>query len=188
MKDEMVNYISDYQQDPTSLNSEETDSGVWFDVLRTGEGRDTSYSVKRVQAKIKGQNGKISFEDDRSPLPDSVVENYNNMGYDLSSIYQVKTYDELQAILDANLPNLIDICADADMSVDADTAVTTAPVKATATKVAPIKGSKPLNVRLDDEDEDEVVSAPVKKTVPKKAASMAIDDDFLAEADALLNS
>jgi hypothetical protein len=75
MKDEMSVYIQDYNQDPTSLNSEDADSGVWFDVIRSGLGRDTSYSVKRLQSKTKGPTGKLITEDDRSPLPDSVVEN-----------------------------------------------------------------------------------------------------------------
>src|SRR5574343_391109 len=116
MKAEMAQYIQDYNQDPTSLNSEDTDSGVWFNITRQGLGRDTEYDVKKMQIKSKNPTtGKISFEDDRSPLPDAVVENYDNMAYDLSAVYQVKTYDELAEILAANMESLIELCPDADV-------------------------------------------------------------------------
>lgn len=178
MKTEMSNYVHDYNQDPTSLNSNDDDSGVWFDVVRTGMGRDTEYDVKKYQQRIKN-GSKITFEDDRSPLPDAVVENYDNMAYDLSSVYQVKTYDELKAILDANMDALIDMVPEADLNnattVSAttaakgkvDTAVTKTVTKATTT-------SKSVTTRFDDEDDATEASG--------------VDDDFLAQADALLNS
>src|SRR5579884_3976712 len=75
MKAEMNQYIQDYNQDPTSLNSADDDSGVWFDVIRsnaTGKFRDTEYDVKKVSTKVKGANGGVSFVDDRSPLPEAV--------------------------------------------------------------------------------------------------------------------
>src|ERR1035437_9788432 len=99
MKSRMNEYINDYNQDPTSLSSADDDSGLWFDVIRsneTGQFRDTKYDVKKVQTKIKDAAGHVSFVDDRSPLSDSVVENYVNSGYDLSAIYQTKTYEDLQ--------------------------------------------------------------------------------------------
>lgn len=167
MKTEMSSYIHDYNQDPTSLNSEDTDSGVWFNITRSGLGRDTEYDVKKFQTKTKNASGKISFEDDRSPLPDSVVENYDNLAYDLSAVYQVKSYSELSEILEANMLDLIQICADADLAADGlllqpIPAVHQAAVE-TAKKPA---GVKPVTLKVDAGD----------------------DDDFLAQADALLNS
>lgn len=190
MKTEMSSYIHDYNQDPTSLNSEDTDSGVWFNITRQGEGRDTEYDVKKFQTKIKNASGKISFEDDRSPLPDSVVENYDNLAYDLSSIYQVKTYDELSEILEANMASLIELCPDADLNSDV---VAVAPAPKAAVKTAPAAvaqkpaGTKPVTVRLDDEDDDQDV-APARTTTRAAKVQASADDDFLAEADALLNS
>lgn len=191
MKTEMSNYIQTYNQDPTSLNSEETDSGVWFDITRQGLGRDTEYDVKTVQIKSKNPaTGKITFEDDRSPLPDSVVENYNNLGYDLGSVYQVKTYDELAEILESNMLSLIETCADADLNADGlllqptPVKVAVAPAK---TAVKPV-GTKPVTLKMDNDDMDAEQDAPVAPKSRSAKVSAAADDDFLAEADALLNS
>lgn len=186
MKAEMAQYIQDYNQDPTSLNSEDTDSGVWFNITRQGLGRDTEYDVKKMQIKSKNPaTGKISFEDDRSPLPDAVVENYNNLAYDLSAVYQVKTYEQLAEILEANMPSLIEACPDADLSSEAVEVVKPAatPVK-TAVKPA---GTKPVTLKMDDvDDEEEAVATTTSR--PSVKTTQAVDDDFLAEADALLNS
>jgi hypothetical protein len=188
MKAEMSAYIHDYNQDPTSLNSEETDSGVWFDIIRQGEGRDTEYDVKRLTIKTKNAQGKLTFEDDRTPLPDSVVENYDNLGYDLSAVYQVKSYDELNEILQANMASLIEACPDADLESDGLTQVVAKAAPAKTTVVSKATGTKPVTVRLDDEDDADEVVAPAKTAKATARASAAVDDDFLAEADALLNS
>jgi hypothetical protein len=187
MKIEMGNYIQDYNQDPTSLSSDETDSGVWFDVTRTGMGRDTEYDVKRVSLKSKSAtSGKITFEDDRSALPDSIVENYQNLAYDLSAVYQIKSYDDLSEILQANIANFIEICPDADLD---SSVVIEKTITKQDTKVVAPKGSKVVNVRLDDEDEEDVVvSKASNRGTSKMSAAASSDDDFMAEADALLNS
>jgi hypothetical protein len=192
MKAEMTSYISDYNQDPTSLNSDDSDSGVWFDIVRTGMGRDTEYDVKKKQVKTKNPTtGKISFEDDRSALPESVVENYDSLAYDLTAVYQVKTYDELVEILEANMESIIENCPDADCNTDAtfERVVLTAPTKTTS--VVKPTGQKPVALRMDDpEEEEETLPAP-KTAIKAKLASKAVvadDDDFLAQADALLNS
>lgn len=191
MKTQMSEYIQTYNQDPTSLNSEETDSGVWFDITRQGLGRDTEYDVQIVKLKSKNPTtGKITFEDDRSPLADSIVENYDNLGYDLGAVYQVKTYDELAEILEANMLSLIEVCPDADLNADG---LLLQPVpKAVPAKpavAAKATGTKPVTLKMDDVDDDGddvPVSKPATRTTAKVQA--AADDDFLAEADALLNS
>ncbi len=202
MKTEMSQYIHDYNQDPTSLNSDDSDSGVWFDVIRSGQGRDTEYDVKKMQNKVKKPTGGFSFEDDRSPLPDAVVENYENLAYDLSSVYQVKTYDELADILEANLPSILEACPDADLDADVAlerTLLKTQPVTAVVKNGLSNKAGgsvKTVNLRLDDEDDgthEEAEEAPPVRTAATRAkvtasAEVAGDDDFLAQADALLNS
>lgn len=183
MKAEMSQYIQDYNQDPTSLNSEDTDSGLWFNITRAGLGRDTEYDVKKMQIKTKNPTtGKISFEDDRSPLPDAVVENYNNLAYDLNSVYQVKTYDELAEVLAANMESLIELCPDADLSATT-TVVKPVASKTTFTQAAKPVGTKTVTLKMD-EDED---TPATPSTRPTKVQATT-DDDFLAEADALLNS
>lgn len=186
MKAEMAQYIQDYNQDPTSLNSEDTDSGVWFNITRQGLGRDTEYDVKKMQIKSKNPaTGKISFEDDRSPLPDAVVENYNNLAYDLSAVYQVKTYEQLSEILEANMASLIEACPDADLS--SETVAVVKPAAAPAKTTAKPAGTKPVTLKMDDvEDEEEAVATTTSR--PSVKTTQAVDDDFLAEADALLNS
>jgi hypothetical protein len=183
MKSEMNRYIQDYNQDPTSLNSADDDSGVWFDVTRQGMGRDTEYDVNRCQIKTKTASGKLSFEDDRSPLPEAVVENYDNLAYDLSSVYQIKSYEDLEQILEANMSSLVDMVPDANL--DSATVTVTKTVVST-------KPSSKVAIRiddLDDEDEDDVPSTPMNavRKSSSKATSVALDDDFMAEADAILN-
>jgi len=196
MKTKMNEYINDYNQDPTSLNGADDDSGVWFDVIRsneTGKFRDTKYEVKKVQAKVKGANGAVSFVDDRSPLPDSIVENYDNMAYDLSAIYQTKSYDELQQVLEANLPGIIEICPDADLSVEPSLLPLVHALEKAATKSAPVSkptGASKVALKLSDEDDAEegapAAKAPVRTATKTTVAPAA--DDFMAQADAILNS
>jgi hypothetical protein len=195
MKEKMNKYISDYNQDPTSLNSADDDSGVWFDVVRTnetGKFRDTKYKVEKVQTKKKDANGKVSFIDDQSPLPDAVVENYENLAYDLSAIYQQKTYEELKEVLDFNLERLVELCPDADLTVEPDlgglsvTTKTAAPNQIKANKPATSK----VALKLSDEDDAETTTAPtrVSSATATVKASTTDSDDFMAEADRILNS
>ncbi len=101
----MNQYITDYNQDPTSLNSDPSDSGVWFNVTRTGKGFDTTYDAKKNQTMYKDANGVPSFQDDRSALAENIVQNFDSVAYDLNNLYQKLTYDELKDILIANLLN-----------------------------------------------------------------------------------
>lgn len=205
MKTKMNEYINDYNQDPTSLNSADDDSGVWFDIVRsneTGQFRDTKYTVNKVQTKVREASGKVSFVDDRSPLPDSVVENYDNLGYDLSAIYQTKTYEDLQAILDANLPGIIELVPDADLNVEPNLAAAPVANAKPAARTAPAQAAKPtagasrVAIKLDDQDDDDAApaatqttKAPARATVPTKIlAAAVIEDDFMTEADKILNS
>lgn len=191
LKELMMTYIKDYNQDPTSLNSEADDSGVWFDFIRTGQFFDTEYDVEKLQSKAK-VNGQMTYIDDRSPLPDNVVENYADLAYDLSSIYQVKTYDQLREILLANIKNIVKEVPEALIAGWDD--FTDTPViksKEDDSKPAPRQvtakpASKPAtNVTLklaDDEDttgSDEVVGA---------TTVSAEDEDIFALADSILQN
>jgi len=193
MKEKMNKYIQDYNQDPTSLNSADDDSGVWFDVVRTnetGKFRDTKYKVEKVQTKKKDANGKVSFVDDQSPLPDAVVENFENLAYDLSAIYQQKTYEELKEVLDFNMERLVELCPDADLTTEPDLGLTTAPAaKTAAPKTAKAPATSKVALKLNDEDDDAPAAAPTRVTSATATVKASADsDDFMAEADRILNS
>jgi len=201
MKREMNQYIQDYNQDPTSLASEDDNSGVWFDVTREGLGRDTEYDVKKCQTKVKGATGKVSFEDDRAALPEAVVENYDNLAYDLSAVYQIKTFDELQTVLEYNLPGIIELVPDADLSQEPvlEKPAAPAPKVQVARSTAPAQAARPaakVQVKIDDPTDEEAAEVVVPKPAPKattmraapaKQAPVTMDDAFMAEADAILN-
>lgn len=177
LKDLMRNYIRDYNQDPTSVNSEDDDSGVWFNIKRTGTGFDTEYKVEKVQVMTK-VNGAPAYQDDRTALPESVRENWQDQAYDLSSIYQVKTYDELKEVLNANLANITDACPEAVPTAT----LTTAPVQATATVAT---GN--ISLSLDDDDDAELEKITSAPAVSVTAPATNVDDDFLAMADSILD-
>lgn len=200
MKGQMNQYIQDYNQDPTSLNSADDDSGVWFDITRQGLGRDTEYDVAKCQTRVKN-GAALSFVDDRSPLPDSVVQNYDNLAYDLTSVYQVKTFDELNEILQANMAGIIEMVPDADLSVELSLtghAAAKKAAQASAPKATPATGNK-VGLKLGGDEEDETTTqhvgagtakaastqAPTSKATPSVALSA--DDDLMAAADAILN-
>jgi len=184
LKTLMMDYIKDYNQDPTSLNSDPDDSGIWFDFIRTGEGFSTEYDVEKVQMKTK-VNGQLTFVDDRSPLPDNVVENYDSLAFDLGSIYQIKSYDDLKEILMANLRNIVKECPDAlvegfdDFSDAPEISAEAGQTETKSSAATKTNGSKKVALNLDSEDGDEDA-----KTVSKAGA----DDDIFALADNILNS
>jgi hypothetical protein len=104
LKKLMGDYIKTYGQDPTALTSDEEDNaGVWMSVERSGMNRDTEYSVDFNQIKTRSASGKITKEDDRSPLSPHIEENYATSGYDLSTLYKTLSYDEIKTVLMSNL-------------------------------------------------------------------------------------
>jgi len=114
IKKMMSEYINKYGQDPTSLNSDlKEDSGVWFNITKDGAGKMTEYGAKFATTSTKDEDGDLVFKNDRSALPDAVVEGYSQMGYDLNSIYRRKDYNELKDILVHNLSLLADDCPEA---------------------------------------------------------------------------
>jgi len=180
LKELMTEYIKDYNQDPTTLNSDDDDSGVWFDFIRTGEGFKTEYDVAKVQNRVKMPNGKVGFEDDRSSLPENVIQNYSSLAYDLGSIYQTKTYDELRDILLANVKELVKTCPDAEVEGFNDfssaSSVATSSngdndggnsnnEEVTTTESRRVPFTSKVNLKLDSVEDDDFSNATAFKTV-----------------------
>jgi len=201
LKTAMAKYIQEYSQDPTSVNSADDDSGVWFNVTRTGIGFDTEYKVDKVQMMTR-INNQPTYIDDRSALPESVVNNWQTMVYDLSSIYQVKTYDELKTVLLANMPLIIAESPDAyvvgfepsgAVAQQAPAAIA-APQPVMQQTAQPVTPSRPVvpkvALKLDSADDDDhgYVVAPTRNPAPV-AAQKAVSphDDIFKMADDILN-
>lgn len=205
IKKMMNQYIKEYGQDPTTLESDLNDNaGVWFAITKEGENKNTTYTVAFNQTKKKMADGDVAKVDDRTPLSPNVVESYHDLGYDLNAIYMRKTYDELKEILMYNLALLAEDCPEAILPGYDVSGVAIASsdddAEPEVEQKAPVKKSAKVNLNLgsDDEvaaDEEEapvVVKKPIK-TVLKVAAPtskpgkmsdaeiMAMADDILGE-------
>lgn len=196
MKTAMMDYIRDYAQDPTSLNGFDDDSGVWFVIDRVGEkfSKDTKYSVARNQIRVKLSSGKLQIEDDRAPLPESLVQNYDKFGYDLCNLYQEKTIAELQTILDYNIKVLsIDnplLKKVAPQSVVSSPVVTTTETVTQQTAAVKPQGKKPIVLAMElteeeipEEDEVPVEVPPAQESAAPSTQPTSVDLD---EMDSLL--
>jgi hypothetical protein len=171
----MGDYIKTYGQDPTSLTSSEDDSGVWFSVERSGMNRDTEYSVDFNQIKTRLASGKITKEDDRSPLSPHIEENYATSGYDLSTLYKTLTYDEIKVVLMSNLA----VLAESDVRLgqipgffldeSADPTFVPEEVVAKPIKTGTVKTVLALDDANDVEDDEEPPFEVTPTAVPPKA-------------------
>jgi len=178
----MSDYIKDYAQDPTSLNDFDDDAGVWFNFKREGKGMNTEYSVDFNTNLVKVEGSKRpQMELDFSPLPDAIKENYDDLGYDLQSLYTIKSYDELKEILVANVELL---ATDDDNPIPeliiegfGDIAVDDVPEEEPVVSTARKAGKKPVTLKVDVEED----AAPLAKAPAK-------EDDFMAMADSILQN
>jgi hypothetical protein len=135
-------------------------------------------------------------------LAENIVENYDDLAYDLGSIYQVKSYDQLREILMANLQTIVQETPEAlipgwDDFSDAPTikveAQDDAPAAAPKTAAAP-KATK-VNIKLADDEQEaaEATEAPTKTVKSSKKAASApqaseSDEDIFALADSILQN
>lgn len=181
----MSQYIKDYNQDPTSLNSDVSDSGVWINVKREGQGFDTKYSASKNQIMVKDANGVPQYQDDRSKLAENISASYDDLAYDLNTLYEKKTYDELKEILVANILNyaqdmpeiLVTGFGLEEFSAPVQNATS---VESVNVQTPQPQGTGTVNLNLG---EPQQASQPAQ---PKAAASDT--EDLLAMADDLFNS
>lgn len=158
---EMTDYIKDYNQDPTSLNSIPSDSGLWFKITREGKGFNTKYAAKKNQIMIKdATTGIPSYQDDRSAIAQSVSDNYEAAGYDLNSLYQKLSYEELKEILVANILHVSETMPEVlvegfglgDVNISINSSTPNVPVEKTVSTVVPkIKLDTPSSVQDTDD-------------------------------------
>lgn len=180
IKKMMNQYIKEYGQDPTTLESDVSDNaGVWFLITKEGDGKMTEYKVEFNQVREKLPNGKISKEDDRTALSDNIIDNYDSLGYDLNAVYARKSYDDLREILLHNLALLAPTVPECILpgyeidgisvayKVDEDDEEETV-------KPEPRKTNTKVNLKLDDEDDIpfDLDEAP-KKSTPRLAVQAA---------------
>lgn len=182
MKKMMNTYIKDYGQDPTSLNSDlKNDSGVWFDIRKEGEKKDTEYDVVFAVTKKKNADGELEKKDDRSPLSEHVVDNFEDLAYDLYSLYRPMSYDKLHEVLLANLALIKDRCPEAVLDYDVpDSLNAVSSVSSDEKEEVEVPKVKPakkpiINLSDDDDDEDEpvVVKPAITTKKPKDIAALA---------------
>lgn len=167
----MAKYINDYDQDPTSLNSIPTDSGLWFNVTKAGRGFDTTYDAIKNQSMVKDANGIPSYQDDRSPLAPAISSNFDTLAYDLNSLYQKTTYQELKEILIANLLNAAEKLPELLVpGFGADEVVESILLNEAANSAPITKGTSKVKLALG------------------KAEDVDDTDDVLAMADKIFNS
>ncbi len=181
----MNKYITDYNQDPTSLNSEPTDSGVWFNITRTGRGFDTTYDASKNTTMVKDANGVPSFQDDRGPLAENIVQNFDSIGYDLNSLYQKLSYDELKEILIANLVHasqeIPELLLQGYGAGEPTEGITSAAPAVTVAPAVP-QGSTPVVLKVDASSGDAPVQTQTQTPSSKET------DDIIAMADDIFNS
>ena len=187
----MHGYVQDYGQDPTSLNSEQDDSGVWFNFGRTGTGLDTEYKVEKAQTK-KNIDGQLVFVDDRDALPQNIINDYENLGYDLFTTYKEKSYNEMKELLLFNLKEIVKkepyFAVPGFDNFEGVSAVTqTAQQQTTTTQTAPgVTKGNPANIKTKFDIEDDTdLATPTAQAAP--TVNLQSNDDILAAADDILN-
>lgn len=188
IKKMMNTYIKEYGQDPTCLESDiKENAGVWINITKEGEKKDTEYSVTFNQIKKKTADGEIIKVDDRLPLSDNIVENYADLAYDLSTLYARKTYDELKEILLFNLAMLSKTTPECVLPgyevEDIEVEVEEKPAKKVTVAVEePVAPKKKVAIQIDDEEEEE--PKPVKRAAPiapVKAKAKTYDADEIMQ-------
>lgn len=182
IKAKMMEYIKKFQMDPTSLNHDiKEDAGIWFNIKKSGSGKDTTYSADFNKKASKDEDGDTVYKNDRSALPENFEEAYQNEGYDLSKIYRQKTYEELFEILLYNIALIADEVPEAANIPGFNVGGTVEPLKKVVEEEPVAKPTKKVALALDDEDDD-LDAAPA----PKTQAKVSSHEDTLALAESIL--
>ena len=189
LKKKMSEYINLYGQDPTSLNAEGDDSGVWFNFSKEGIGKDTTYSVDFSKERFKDDKGRLVSVEDRSALAPNVVDGYSDLAYDLSTIYYKKNYNDLREILLYNLSLIAEELP--EVVLPGFETSESAPVQTQGkVETSRTQGTKKVALNLSDDDDEAPFSDGTKVSTPitsTATASADLDmDDIKDLADSVL--
>jgi len=192
LKKAMNEYVLEYSQDPTSLESDiNNNAGVWFNISKEGKMMDTQYRVSVNQIKKKTSDGDVVKVDDRSPLSPNIVDNFVDQGYDLNALYARKTYDELKEILMLHLAAIAMEVPEAifgEYSLSSSKPSLSSKQELDEEDDKPVAKAKPkLTIRLDDADEEDDEPVVVKKAVAAPIKGKSSSADIMAMADEILN-
>lgn len=199
LKKKMLEYIEKFDMDPTSVNSDKGDSGVWFNIIREGQMMSTKYSVELDRVATKDADGEIVERMNRSPLPANVISSYESSAHNLMTIYRKIEKEELKEVLLVNIADLaskfkvlrvkgFDTSSVMGLSIG-EKPVEAEPTLVKTPKVEVIEESKPAPKKpmpkFDDEDDVPLVK-PTPKPAPKAVKPPVDEDDLFAYADSLL--
>jgi len=189
IKERLNEFITDYGQDPIGLQADaKGNAGVWINIKKSGEGKETKYVVEFAKIK-KNIDGDIGFVLDRTPVDESVAENYDKLGYDLSTLYHKKSVSEMRDILLYNLSLIAEEVPEAILPGYEEALGDAKPAAKVEQKPKAVKPAK-VAYSLEEDDEDnppfdvEDVAKVTKSAKPKRVAD---DDDLMALADSLLD-
>lgn len=91
----MREYLNKYGKNPTSLKD-----GVWFVFSRSGKGFNTTYKVSINKSMVTLEDGDQVEKVDRSPLAQNIQDNYEQLAYDIHTMYKPIKSTDLRRILD----------------------------------------------------------------------------------------
>jgi hypothetical protein len=183
----MSEHLNVFNQDPTSLQSNDEECGVWWNFIREGVGRDTTYSVKKVE-KIVKEGKRVFTEPDTTPLSDNLVQNYEKLAVDIYNFHKRHTVEEVKEMLvkflKSKYTDILQFLEVKGFSLLDESSEEKVVIE--APKATPKNNNKKINLKLDDEDDDIPEFKPTKKKNPFEVDDED-DDDFFADADKKLN-
>jgi ribosomal protein L12E/L44/L45/RPP1/RPP2 len=152
----MREYLNKYGKNPTSLKD-----GVWFVFSRSGKGFNTVYKVSINKSMVTLEDGDQVEKVDRSALAQNIQDNYEQLAYDIHTMYKPIKSTDLKRILDGE--HIDEVLVRENKKPEAAAAPTpakreeavSAPVKQTvqAAKVEPKKEAAPAAVTDPNVDE-----------------------------------
>ena len=152
----MREYLNKYGRNPTSLKD-----GCWFVFSRSGKGFKTEYKVAISKIMVTLEDGDQVEKIDKTPLAQNIVDNYEQLAYDIHAMYKPCKSVDLQRILDGEFIDEVIKWEKKEkkvaVTVDSETTDTTPEVpakKEAAKKKAPAEATTVPEVAVDGNLDD----------------------------------